>query len=109
MNALVFPSPARAVPQWVPGQQSLVTPNPTSASLVPAPRRLPLVGGVLDPGPALDLMNSWFFVSEREGEVGIYRIEDDGTLTYLATDDFRLRLANIFVDVSSQISSPEAS
>jgi hypothetical protein len=106
MNALVFPFPASAAPQWVPGQQSLVTPNPTSASLVPAPRRLPLVGGVLDPGPALDLMNSWFFVSEQGGEVGIYRIEDDGTLTYLAMDDFRLRLANMFVDVSSQNQQP---
>jgi hypothetical protein len=108
MNARVIPFPAGAgvAPQWLPSQQLLVTPNPTSASLVPLPRRLPLVGGVLEPGPALDLMNSWFFVSEQEGEVGIHRIEDDGTLTYLATDDFKLRLANIFVDVSSQNQQP---
>ena len=28
-------------------------------------------------------MNSWFMVSERDGEAGIFRVEDDGTLTYL--------------------------
>jgi hypothetical protein len=51
---------------------------------------------------ALDLMNSWFLVSERDGEVGIYRIEDDGALTYLAIEHFKLLLANLLVEVSSQ-------
>jgi hypothetical protein len=99
MSALVLPFFTGAAPLPVLGQP-LVSPNLSSASQ--APRRPQLVGGVLDPGPALDLMNSWFFVSEREGEVGIYRIEDDGTLTFLAKEDFKLRLANMFVDVSSQ-------
>jgi Family of unknown function (DUF5906) len=93
MNATVFPFP--------PAPQPAPAPSPISAGPVPA-GRVPLAGGTFDPGPALDLMNSWFFVSEHDGEVGIYRIEDDGTLTYLAMDDFKLLLANIFVDVSSQ-------
>lgn len=66
-----------------------------------APLRPPLVGGAYNAAAALHMMNSWFFVSERDGEVGIYRIEDDGTLTHLALEDFRLRLANICVQQDS--------
>jgi hypothetical protein len=65
-------------------------------------RRPQLVGGVYDIQTALELMNSWFLLSERDGEVGIYRIEDDGALTYLAMEHFKLLLANLLVDVSSQ-------
>jgi hypothetical protein len=63
---------------------------------------VPLVGGTYDDQTALAMMNSWFFVSERDGEVGIYRIEDDVSLTYLAMDDFKLRLANISVNVNGR-------
>jgi hypothetical protein len=53
-------------------------------------------------------MNSWFLVSERDGEVGIYRIEGDGALTYLAMEHFKLLLANLLVDVSSLHQQPSS-
>jgi hypothetical protein len=92
--------PGGAVPQTV--NQQPASPTNPAGSPASTQRRAPLAGGTLDPTTALALMNSWFFVSERDGEVGIYRIEDGGALTYLGMDDFKLRLANIFVDVSSQ-------
>jgi hypothetical protein len=65
-------------------------------------QRSALSGGVLDPIPALLLMNSYFFVSMRDGEVGIFRIEDDGTITFLPSEQFALLLANIFVQVGGK-------
>jgi hypothetical protein len=52
-------------------------------------------------------MNSWFMVSERDGEAGIFRVEDDGTLTYLNIDSFRLLLANLSVLLPS--ANPQSS
>ncbi len=63
-------------------------------------QRPALLGGVVDPATAVLLMNSHFFVSERDGEVGIFRIEDDETITFLAMDQFALLLANMFVQIS---------
>jgi hypothetical protein len=63
-------------------------------------QRPALHGGVADPATAALLMNSHFFVSERDGEVGIFRIEDDGTITFLAMDQFALLLANMFVQIN---------
>ena len=73
----------------------------TARFLTPA-QRAPLTGGVLDQSTAITLMNSHFFVSMRDGEVGIWRIEDDGTITYLPSDQFALLLANIFVQVGGK-------
>jgi hypothetical protein len=47
------------------------------------------------------LMNSHFFVGERDGEVGIYRIEDDGAITFVQSDQFKLLLGNIFVQIGA--------
>jgi hypothetical protein len=41
---------------------------------------------VHDEGTALAMMNDHFFVGERDGEVGIYRVEDDGAITFLQND-----------------------
>jgi uncharacterized protein DUF5906 len=60
-----------------------------------------LKGGVLQPPIALATMNGSFFVSETDGEVGISRIENDGTLTHFGLDDFRLLLSNTFVDLGN--------
>ena len=65
-------------------------------------QRPALRGGVVDPATALVMMNSHFFVSERDGEVGIYRIEDDGMITFLPSDQFALLLANVFVQISGK-------
>jgi len=101
MNARVIPFAAVTAPPAGSIQQPSAVLNSTSANPVPASGRPPIVGGKYAPAQAIALMNLWFFVSEREGEVGIYRAEDNGTLTYLAMEDFKLRLANVFVDMSS--------
>jgi hypothetical protein len=71
----------------------------TAAARPGSPQRPPLQGGVLDPATALTLMNSHFFVGDRDGEIGIYRIESDGAITFLQNDQFALLLANILVQV----------
>jgi hypothetical protein len=65
-------------------------------------QRPALNGGVLDPATALLLMNSHFLGSVRDGEVGIFRIEDDETLTFLPLDQLNLLLSNIFVQVGGK-------
>jgi hypothetical protein len=46
------------------------------------------------------LMNSHFFVGDRDGEIGIYRIENDASITFLQNDQFALLLANILVELN---------
>jgi hypothetical protein len=87
MSAQLVPFSARTAAQATSLQDLLAT-----AATVPSrslrTTRPQLAGGVYSPDVALDLMNSWFLVSERDGEVGIFRIEDDGALTYLAPEHF---------------------
>jgi hypothetical protein len=73
-----------------------------AAAFLPPGQRADLQGGVLTPAAALLLMNSHFFVSVRDGEVGIFRIEDDGTITFLPSEQFALLLGNIFVLVAGK-------
>lgn len=74
-----------------------MSPAASSAPMLPQGQRPPLQGGVLDEPNALTLMNSHFLVADRDGEIGIYRIEDDGAITFLQSDQFALLLGNIFV------------
>lgn len=96
-----MPSVVTPIHAQVPPLAAGRAPQLPASPPISAAGRLPLTGGTLDEATALNLMNSWFFVSERDGEVGIYRIEDDGVLTHLAMEDFKLRLANIFVVLPS--------
>jgi hypothetical protein len=76
---------------------------PTTAvalSSLPQPQRQPLQGGTLNEASALALMNSHFLIAARDGEIGIYRIEDDAAITFLRTEDFGLLLGNIFVQLA---------
>jgi Family of unknown function (DUF5906) len=79
---------------------AVVLPMSASIGVLALPQRLPLRGGTLTSAVALTLMNGHFFVSVRDGEVGIFRIEDDGTITFVPPEQFALLLANIFVDLS---------
>ncbi len=83
MSALIIPLPPPATP------------------LAALAHRQPLQGGKYSEGAALAMMNDHFFVGERDGEVGIYRVEDDGTITFLQNDQFVLLLGNIFVEVGA--------
>jgi hypothetical protein len=77
-----------------------IIPLPATAAVLPGlPQRPPLQGGILDPATALALMNSYFFVGDRDGEIGIYRIENDAAITFLQNDQFALLLSNILVEV----------
>ena len=102
MSAHVIPISAQPAAQATSRQHLMATAATVPSCAVQPTSRLQLAGGVYSVDAALDLMNSWFLVSERDGEVGIYRIEDDGALTYLAMEHFKLLLANLVVDVSSQ-------
>src|SRR5690349_24616575 len=84
MSALIIPIPAPATPS------------------APQPKRQPLKGGVLDATTALTQMNDHFFVGDRDGEIGIYRVEDDGAITFLQNDQFGLLVGNIFVQVGGR-------
>jgi hypothetical protein len=99
MTASVVPFPICTGPFGSLQQPPATLPS-TPANQATSSGRQPIVGGSYDPSTAIKLMNSWFFVSETAGEVGIYRIEDDETLTYMAMEDFKLRHANVFVDMS---------
>ena len=56
-------------------------------------------GGTLNEQTALSLMNALFFVAERDGETGIFRVEDDGALTAFKAESFALKHKNTFVRV----------
>jgi hypothetical protein len=58
-----------------------------------------LVGGCYDPANALALLNSNFFVAKVSGAYPIAQVEDDGSVTYIPTKDFSLKLANLSVRV----------
>ncbi len=62
--------------------------------------RKPLNGGTYAAPQALELLNSWFFIAEINGASPIAQIEDDGSLSYMATKDFSIRIRNIFVTVT---------
>ena len=80
---------------------ALIIPLPPAATPAPslAQRQPLLTGGLYNESAALANMNDYFFVGERDGEVGIYRVEDDGTITFLQNDQFALLLGNVFVQV----------
>lgn len=102
MTAHVPPSNTAIAKKLAHHHQSVPTQASSQLPSLTRQGRPRLTGGVLDKQTALSRMNAWFFVSERDGEAGVYRIEDDGTLTHLAIEDFQLLLANIFVDLGNK-------
>lgn len=63
--------------------------------------RLPLSGGTFAEDYALTLMNANFFVGDDGQETGVFRIEDDGSAAFLAPEQFKLKVQNIFVRVGN--------
>jgi len=59
--------------------------------------RKPLCGGTYGPDDALQLLNSHYFVGKNERETAIFRIDKDGTATFVPTEQFKLEIQNIFV------------
>ena len=55
---------------------------------------------------ALELLNSHFFIGKNNQETGIFRINDDGSLTFVPPEQFKLDVANIFVRTSGGSAKP---
>jgi hypothetical protein len=72
----------------------------------PSGKRQPLRGGVHSPDAALKLLNSHYLVGKSDQESGIFRIKDDGSLAFTAPEQFKLEVANIFVQPSDGSNKP---
>ena len=60
-----------------------------------------MVGGYYDPGDALRLLNAHFFVGRTEQETAVFRVNTDGTASFLKQEHFKLEIQNIFVRTAS--------
>jgi hypothetical protein len=67
--------------------------------------RQPLRGGTYTDEDALTLLNSHFFIAKGNQETAVFRINDDGSATYMQPEQFKLEVQNIFVEVSSRFST----
>jgi Family of unknown function (DUF5906) len=65
-----------------------------------------LHGGIFSCTAALKLLNSHYLVGKSDQESGIFRIRDDGSLAFTAPEQFRLEVANIFVQPSDGSNKP---
>jgi hypothetical protein len=69
-------------------------------------QRKPLRGGVYTTKEALELLNSHFFIGTSNQEIGIFRINDDGSVRFIPPEQFKLEIQNIFVQTSSGSGKP---
>ncbi len=69
-------------------------------------KRDQLRGGTISPQAALKLLNSHYLVGRSEQEVAIFRIRDDGDLAFAPSEQFKLDVANIFVQPSGGSGKP---
>jgi hypothetical protein len=85
----------------VPNQTAAPVTPQSNVPLVPAnsTSKSHLVGGCYDPANALALLNLNFFVAKVSGAYPIAQVEDDGSVTYIPSKDFSLKLANLSVRV----------
>jgi hypothetical protein len=77
-----------------------------SQSPFPSGQRDRLRGGVYGPNEALKLLNSHYLIGKSDQESGIFRIKDDGSLAFTAPEQFKLEVANIFVQPSDGSNKP---
>jgi hypothetical protein len=61
-----------------------------------------LKGGVYSEPDALNLLNAHFLVGKSKQEIAIFRIDDDGTISFVPTEEFKLAVQNIFVRVKDK-------
>jgi hypothetical protein len=67
----------------------------------PLPRplhsRQPLHGGTYTPGDALRMLNSHYFIGKNSQETAVFRLNDDGSATFLPAEQFKLEIQNVFI------------
>jgi hypothetical protein len=78
----------------------------TGVPALPPQQRGPLRGGVYTPEVALKLINSHFFIGKNNQETGIFRINNDGSVTFMPSEQFKLDVANILVRTSGGSAKP---
>ena len=71
------------------------------------PQRKPLRGGEYTKADALALLNSHFFIGKNNQETGIFRINEDGSVTFVPEKQFKLEIQNIFVKGSPKTNLPK--
>jgi|SoiMethySBSTD1v2_1073268.scaffolds.fasta_scaffold37096_3 hypothetical protein len=59
--------------------------------------RKPLCGGKYGPDDALQLLNSYYFIGKNARETAIFRIDGDGSASFVPEKEFKLEVQNIFV------------
>jgi hypothetical protein len=77
--------------------------SPHGQTTGPSSQRPPLRGGEYSEADALALLNSHFMVGKSKHETAIFRINDDGTISFVPTEEFKLAVQNIFVKVGSKL------
>jgi hypothetical protein len=60
-----------------------------------------LSGGKYSATDALAVLNSYYLIGKSDQNTGIFRINDDGTLTFLPPEQFKLEVQNIFVGIKA--------
>lgn len=70
--------------------------SPSNGLSAPPIVRPALKGGTYRPNDALAMLNAWFFIAKIHGAYPIAQIEGD-TIKYISTQDFKTKLANIWV------------
>ena len=75
-------------------------------SAMPLRQRKPLRGGVYSLNEVLELLNSHYMIGKSEQEVAVFRIKDDGSLAHTPPEQFKLDVANIFVQSGSRAQTP---
>ena len=69
---------------------------------LPPEKRKPLKGGTYSRDEALELINSHYLIGKSDQEISILRIKDDGTLKFTPAEQFKLDVANIFIQQTEQ-------
>jgi hypothetical protein len=80
--------------------------KPAAVYPIPPHQRKPLQGGVYSQDEVLELLNSHYMIGKSEQEIAVFRIKDDGSLAFAPPEQFKLDVANIFVQPSGRLSKP---
>jgi len=75
------------------GARSTIPPSGTAAPT----NRPPLTGGDYSERDALQLINQYYCIGWNDNETAVFRKNDDGTLSFVADQQFKLEVQNIFV------------
>jgi hypothetical protein len=72
------------------------------ASATPPPplKRPSLCGTTYSETDAIALLNSHFFIGKNGQEIGVFRVNDDGSVSFVSPEQFKLEVQNIFVEIA---------